>query len=414
MIRIFFIYLLFISYLFAATSGINDKKDDINKNIKQLAKKIINEEKTYKNITKQIVEMDSKLSLNKSKLEKATNKLVILKDELNDLEIKKQHIEVNVIKFVSKRYSMSMGLDQANKKNLNSIIDKEVYSLIFQNAKKEIVLLNEQYIKVNKSIDENITTTNKLNEFIQEQKEIQFKNITMKEKQKETIESLKNKHQEYTKNLKTTVKNQHKVTKILSNLSIVKNKKIKNKTSKQKKVINKITKKKIVKKKESNPNNSSKQIASTSKKALKKDLKKIGTLAKNVKVTNYVGAKTSAPLKSYIITKKFGKYHDDVYNMELFNKSISLKTKKQNAKVMSVFKGKVVYAKKSTGYLKNVVIVQHSGKLYTIYSHLDKISPTIKVGKWILKGYVVGRVSDTLVFQATKGNNYINPLELIK
>ena len=143
-------------------------------------------------------------------------------------------------------------------------------------------------------------------------------------------------------------------------------------------------------------------------------MRKIGSSAKGIKISKYNGSKTIAPLKSYTITKKFGKYYDKVYKMELFNESISLKTKKQNAKVFSVFKGRIVYAKKNAGLLENVVIVKHNGNLHTIYSHLDKISPTLKVGKWIPKGYVVGRVNGTLLFQATKNNKYINPSKLIK
>ena len=71
-----------------------------------------------------------------------------------------------------------------------------------------------------------------------------------------------------------------------------------------------------------------------------------------------------------------------------------------------------MYAKKNSGMLENVVIIQHKGGLHTIYSHLDKISPTLKVGKWIKKGYVVGRIDDTLTFQATKNSAHINPKDL--
>jgi murein DD-endopeptidase MepM/ murein hydrolase activator NlpD len=76
--------------------------------------------------------------------------------------------------------------------------------------------------------------------------------------------------------------------------------------------------------------------------------------------------------------------------------------------------GKVVYAKENAGVLGNVVIIKHKGNLHTIYSHLDRISPTIKKGKWIKKGYVVGRIKEQLNFQVTRDNNYINPLELIQ
>lgn len=91
-----------------------------------------------------------------------------------------------------------------------------------------------------------------------------------------------------------------------------------------------------------------------------------------------------------------------------------LKTRKPKAKVVSVLNGKVVYAKKNAGMLENVVIVQHQNGLHTIYSHLDEIAPTLKVGKWIKKGYVVGRVNNNLTFQATKNSYLINPKDLLR
>ena len=166
------------------------------------------------------------------------------------------------------------------------------------------------------------------------------------------------------------------------------------------------------------PASRTKQMKFKKKKELDKDMnikvRKIGSSAKGIKIAKYYGRKTIAPLKSYKVVKKFGTYYDDVYRMKLFNESVALKTKIPNAKVVSIFKGQVVYAKHNTGLLGNVVIVKHRGGLHTIYSHLDRISPTLKVGKWIPKGYVVGRVSDTLEFQATKNSRYIDPMRLIK
>lgn len=161
-----------------------------------------------------------------------------------------------------------------------------------------------------------------------------------------------------------------------------------------------------------------KQMKIISKKDLEDDIdievRKLGSSAKGVKISNYRGAKTISPLKSYDVTKKFGKYYDKVYKMELFNESVSLKTRVPNAKVFNVLRGQIVYAKQNSGLLENVVIVKHKNNLHTIYSHLDRISPNLKVGKWIKKGYVVGRVNDTLMFQATKNSRYIDPLQLIK
>ncbi len=74
--------------------------------------------------------------------------------------------------------------------------------------------------------------------------------------------------------------------------------------------------------------------------------------------------------------------------------------------------GKIVYAKQDSGLLENVVIIKHNNNLHTVYSHLDEIAPTLREGKWVKAGYVVGRVNDTLTFQVTKDNEHINPKDL--
>jgi murein DD-endopeptidase MepM/ murein hydrolase activator NlpD len=45
---------------------------------------------------------------------------------------------------------------------------------------------------------------------------------------------------------------------------------------------------------------------------------------------------------------------------------------------------------------------------------MDKIAPTIKEGKKIKKGYVIGRIDKELMFEVTQKNRHINPLELIR
>ena len=64
--------------------------------------------------------------------------------------------------------------------------------------------------------------------------------------------------------------------------------------------------------------------------------------------------------------------------------------------------------------LGKVVVVSHSHKMHTVYAGLSKIAPTIHVGSKIKRGYVVGKVSEKLIFQATKNSKHINPLKLIK
>ena len=142
-------------------------------------------------------------------------------------------------------------------------------------------------------------------------------------------------------------------------------------------------------------------------------VKKHGSSYTAVKTKKYKGKKTIAPFSPYTITKKYGTYTDPIYGIKVFNESISLKPSKKNTKVKTVFNGKVIYADK-TAVLDNIVIVEHTNGLHTIYANLAQISPNIKKGKKIKKGYTIGRVSEELIFEVTQKSYHINPIRLFK
>lgn len=142
-------------------------------------------------------------------------------------------------------------------------------------------------------------------------------------------------------------------------------------------------------------------------------VRQIGSSYQNSRVKKYKGRKTISPLDSFTVKRKFGSYIDPIYKMKIFNESVILTSKTKNAKVKNVLNGKVIYAK-DTAVLDKVVIVENSYGIHTIYAHLSKIAPTIKVGKKIKKGYVIGRVKDDLSFEVTQKSYHINPLELIR
>ena len=163
MFRILIITNLILSTLFANVADINSKiknnkklyqsvsrdKNTLDKDIESLISKIKIEENNYKEIVNMLEVTDNKLFLNKLKLSNANQSLIKLKQKSIDLQIKKEDIEQKVIDYTIEKYAMSMGLKQANKESLSNIIDKEVYTLIFQNAKDEVFELNIDYLKIN-------------------------------------------------------------------------------------------------------------------------------------------------------------------------------------------------------------------------------------------------------------------------
>lgn len=142
-------------------------------------------------------------------------------------------------------------------------------------------------------------------------------------------------------------------------------------------------------------------------------VRQVNSSYKKPKTSAYRGGKTISPLNGAKLVKKFGTYVDPVYKIKIFNESITLKSAVPNSKVQNILNGKVVFAGKSS-MLGKVVVVSHSKKIHTVYAGLSKIAPTIHVGAKIQKGYVVGKVNEKLIFQATKDSKHINPLELIK
>jgi len=142
-------------------------------------------------------------------------------------------------------------------------------------------------------------------------------------------------------------------------------------------------------------------------------VRQIGSSYQKGSIAKYKGKKTIAPLKSYTVARKFGTFIDPIYKIKIFNEAVILKPKKPNAVVRNVLPGRVVYASKIP-MLDNVVIIEHQNKLHTIYAHLTKIAPTIKVGKKIQKAYAIGRVDNKLKFEVTQEEKHINPMELIR
>jgi murein DD-endopeptidase MepM/ murein hydrolase activator NlpD len=432
--KLFLVCFLCIVQLSASIKDINNKIDNnkkqinyvkikkynLNKNIRILADTINKEEKSYKNVVSLLRSTTTQLLLNRLRLADSISEMKVLTSKSQELQSVKVKMEKDVIDFVIEKYAMSMGIEQVNKTHINDIINKELYTLIFENTKKEIINLNIEYSKINNSIKSNEKKIENLKTYIKKQNVLKmryFKLVTIQEK---TLESLKKKHKNYQNNLTVLINKQNKITDLLGSLNILKKQEIKNEELRIKKAqrLAKIKEKQLLDKKRKafskNTKNSKIKKRNNFDDEIDIEVKKIGSSAKGVRISKYYGSKTIAPLKSYEIIKKFGKYYDDVYKMELFNESVALQTKTPNAKVFSVFKGQVVYAKQNSGLLENVVIVKHKNNLHTIYSHLDQISPTLKAGKWIAKGYVVGRVNNTLEFQATKNSKYINPLQLIK
>lgn len=433
MIRIILLISFTLTLLFSSSSSIekkiasNKKTLDKSKNkkelttlkVKLLANQIESQSDELTKLEKQINIINNDIDEHKEILEQSKQILENLTKTSKQLLKEKEKNEEKIVNVIIEEFSSSIALNLASEKSLFELIDSEIYKLLSQNSKDEILRINNNYSMINQNKKNNEKAINDTKRYIKSRESKKKILNNLKVKQTKTIKSLEKKHALYQKELKNTIKKQQSLAKLLGKLNILKEEEL----SKEKRAREKEKRRLLALKKEEEEKASiidkSKKEANILKNSTKHyeqdidvDVRVLGSSTSGVKISKYRGGKTIAPLKSYEVVKKFGTYFDPVYKIKLFNESVVLKSDKPKAKVYSVLNGKVVYAKKDSGMLENVVIIQHKGGLHTIYSHLDKISPTLKVGKWIKKGYVVGRIDETLTFQATKNSAHINPKDL--
>ncbi len=431
MTKFLLIFILIISFLDASTKTI-DKKIEKNKQIleknkskqekadiqvKILAKQISNQNRELSKLEKVIDIVNNDIKKHQSQLEDAKKSLGNLQEDSKSLMKKREDNEKQIIKVIIDDFSSSIALKLAGESNLKELVDSEIYSILSQNSKDEILKLNNSYELITQNKKENQKRIKKISAYIEDRKKKKNELNILKKKYSKSLVSLEKKHKEYQAELKKTVQKQESLKDLLGRLNILKKEELEKERKARIAKARRLAKQKKKKRKSSSKKDYTlDEEARNSKYAndIDIDVRMIGSSTSGIKMTKYRGRKTIAPLDSFNVVKKFGKYFDPVYKIELFNESIVLKTKKPQAKVKAIFNGKIVYAKKDAGMLENVVIIQHKDGLHTIYSHLDQISPSLKVGRWIKKGYVVGRVNDTLTFQATKNEKHVNPKDLFR
>jgi len=407
MIRIFLFLSLSFAIVLAATT--------VDKKIKKASSKLNSFSANYSTINKKMANNAKEIIKQKQIIKKQNTYLTALKKELLEkesiykkngaelLEMKKtqdsllkvqEDIEYDLFLLISKIVSLSVILEEQHSTNAESMIEYEVLQSMSNQSNKKVKELNNKFYTNSKSIDGLSKKTSDIEKAIDDIDKKRQNLISTQKENKNLLKKLKVAESSYKKKLKNLLKQQDTIKNTLAKLNIIK----------------------IDQLKKAKRDAQRKKAFSSKKKVSNENLPKVkkhGSSYQAVKTKKYRGKKTIAPLDSYTITKKYGTYTDPIYGIKVFNESISLKPKQKNAKVKTVFNGKVIYADK-TNVLDNIVIIEHSNGLHTIYANLSQISPNIKKGKKVKKGYTIGRVSEELMFEVTQKSYHINPIRLFK
>ncbi|MDY0232943.1 MAG: peptidoglycan DD-metalloendopeptidase family protein [Sulfurimonas sp.] len=405
MTHLFLVIILASSMVFAKTSVDSDIKktssklstfsksySNLNEKMDETAKAILKQKKEIEVQEKHIANLKEELSNKEATYESSTKQLDELKGVQTNLKSTQEKLEEELVFTIAQSVSLSVILEEEMDASEKSLIEFEVLTVMLEESKQKIRKLNAEFYDNSKNIDTLNEHANSL--------EVEIASIDAKRKDliatnKKNIKDLKSLEiakNSYKKELQDVLKKQDQLKETLAKLNIIK--------------IDEIRKAKEAEQR---------RKAFDAKAAVSDDnlpnVKKHGSSYQAVKTKKYVGSKTIAPFSPYTITKKYGTYTDPIYGIKVFNESISLKPKQNNAKVKTVFNGRVIYADK-TAVLKNIVIIEHDNELHTIYANLSQISPDIKKGMRIKKGYAIGRVDDELIFEVTQKSYHIDPENL--
>ncbi|MBM3331508.1 hypothetical protein FJY68_06605 [candidate division WOR-3 bacterium] len=115
------------------------------------------------------------------------------------------------------------------------------------------------------------------------------------------------------------------------------------------------------------------------------------------------------PLRGKVIATFGSKVHPR-YKTKTSNLGIDIKAG-SSASVNTVAPGRVAYADQFMGY-GNLVIVDHGGGFYSLYSNLTEMSA--QVGAGVAAGTQIGVASDYLHFEIRKDGKPVNPIDWLK
>ena len=402
-----------------------------------------------KKTEKDIEYLETKIAELGRNQEESEEKLAVLKAELErtmqtyretskELEEKKRRF----LSLLSDQLSIAYALQQFDRPTKESILSREVYHTYKQyNAKTVKKMKNE--IKVLKKRQE-------IKRNLQERLQKEIEKIVSRKKQyeekklekKDLLEKLAKDEERYTSKLQKLEDRQNALRATLAKLNILRTKEVeeqRRRAAARKEAMRlekeRIRKMRLAKAKarekarraqEALRRAKSEAERAKARKAVKEaqkeakvvykesaKVRQINSSYKKPSIVAYRGSKTISPIDGAKVVKRFGTYIDPIYKMKIFNDSVTLQAPTSDAKVKNVLNGKVVFSGQ-TSMLGKVVVIAHANRLHTVYAGLSKIAPTVKVGKKLRKGYVVGKVTRKLIFQATKNSKHINPLRLIR
>jgi len=363
----------------------------MDKKLARIARQITSNRKKLKELDETVAKLDSEIAGGAKRYAEGEERLKEIRDQLKRLEATKKRQEEELIELMANRYVLGEIKMQKGLQSPEDVVENETLKFLIEADSERLKRMQKEYRSTLLQSEKLVGEAEKIKAMIDSLEARKAKVAKEKRRRSELQARLEKEKREYQARLQRLQNEERDLRKTLARLNILKKEKLKSRSggSKQKE-------------------RTRLAIASGDK----LNVRTIGSSYQRQAVGRYRGKKTISPVGRAKVVKKFGSYIDPVYKIRIFNESVTLQPYKKNAKVKNVLNGRVVFVK-DTKMLGKVVIIEHKNNLHTIYAKMDKIAPTVKEGKKIKKGYVIGRVDRELMFEVTQKERHINPLELI-
>ena len=380
------------------------QKSIANKQLQKIALKI-------KKLNKEIEEYNKKLAKLNQFLSQENKKYQAAMAEINGIDNIVKNLDKDIKKKreeFAKKISIQLGgviaQNRSSDRDEKSVVREEVLNRYKNYNQQEMLKLSrniEQKNALRKNLLKRRDEIAKSINNVKAQRELYKKE---KAKREQLLKKLAKEEKLYSKKLKEIFKREAVIRLTLAKLNLVKEesaKEAKRREQELKRRINQLKKLRL--------------SSVKNKKSIKESSSTIDytrNYQPSIKIYKYRGPKTIAPLRAAKLIKPFGTFIDPIYKIKSHSDSVTLVSKVGDNRVYNVLNGVVAF-KDENSMMGKYVIVKHDNGLFTIYSHLSKFSPFIKVGYRVKKGAVLGKVRKKLRFEATKNGKLINPIRLI-
>ena len=122
------------------SSATTQKKKDLQ--VKILARQIINQNKELTKLENNIKIINNDIQKHEVQLKEAKDRLRNLQKSSKTLIKEKKENEKQIVKVIIEDFSSSIALKLASERSLDELIDSEIYTILSQSSKDEILKLN--------------------------------------------------------------------------------------------------------------------------------------------------------------------------------------------------------------------------------------------------------------------------------